>query len=91
MQTAPMTSITFTDSAAPRSTGIAKPKPGARILLAMLAVVGLCVLASEPARAQPVAWTQRAVSGPSAREAHAMARDAGRGVTVLLFRFDAGR
>src|SRR5947209_3551737 len=30
------------------------------------------------------AWTQRAVSGPSARQGHAMAYDAARGVTVLF-------
>ncbi len=55
-----------------------------RTLGAMLAVLGLCVVATVPARAQEVEWTQRLVSGPSPRYAHAMAYDAARGVTILF-------
>ncbi|MBI5865398.1 MAG: immunoglobulin domain-containing protein [Planctomycetes bacterium] len=59
-------------------------RPLAPIRAALLAVLGLCMLSPSPARAQPVEWTQRVVSGPSARYRHAMAYDAARGVTVLF-------
>jgi hypothetical protein len=47
-------------------------------------VACLLMLAAATARAQPVAWTQRMVAGPSPRYNHAMAYDAARGVTVLF-------
>jgi hypothetical protein len=53
----------------------------ARILGLVLAVLGLCLLAPAPARAQPVQWNQLY---PSLRYSHAMAYDAARGVTVLF-------
>jgi hypothetical protein len=46
--------------------------------------VGLAVLSAAAAQAQTVEWVQRVVSGPSARERHAMAYDSARGQTVLF-------
>ena len=45
-------------------------------------LAALCLRA--PARAQSVEWTQRTVSGPSARYGHALAYDAAHGSTVLF-------
>ncbi len=43
-----------------------------------------CLTLAAAAQAQPVAWIQRTVSGPSPRGYHAMAYDSARGVTVLF-------
>jgi hypothetical protein len=56
----------------------------ARMLLLLLALLALGGPAVSTARAQPVAWTQRVVSSPSARSVHGMAYDAARSVTVLF-------
>lgn len=58
--------------------------PLTRFLTLLLAVLALSGPAVSTARAQAVVWSQRAVSGPSARSSHAMAYDATRGVTVLF-------
>ena len=50
-----------------------------RVLGAMLAVFGLCVLTPAPARAQEVEWTRLF---PSAQDGHAMAYDTARGVSA---------
>jgi len=48
------------------------------------AVAGLVGLAAGAVRGQDCLWTQRAVSGPSARYEHAMAYDAARARVVLF-------
>src|SRR5438067_3013711 len=53
----------------------------AGIFAAVLAALGLWMLAASPARAQPVAWTRLQLSP---RVGHAMAYDAGRAITVLF-------
>ncbi len=57
---------------------------GARVLSLLFAMLAACVLAPNAALAQSVEWSQRVVSGPSARVQHAMAYDAARGITVLF-------
>ncbi len=54
-----------------------------RLLVALIAVLGLCVVAPGAALAQSVAWNQRVVSGPT-ELVTAMAYDSARGVTVLF-------
>jgi hypothetical protein len=56
----------------------------ARMLASILLVLGSWAVTAVPVQAQPVAWTQRVVSGPSPREGHKMAYDSARGVTVLF-------
>lgn len=54
--------------------------PSPKLALAVFMALSI----AQMALAQSVAWTQRAVSGPSPRLSHAMAYDSAHGVTVLF-------
>ncbi len=60
------------------------PSKPSRLLAALLAALGLGVIAPTPAPAQAVHWHQVADSGPASRYWHALAYDTFRGVTVLF-------